>query len=127
MANPTDKKTLIAELAAARGELRGYTTALRHDLDFGARLKRSVRSHPAVWFGGAAVLGLLLSRISPGRRKAAVPSSILRSPKTAQAGKAAFALTALKFAFDFARPALLRWIKERYMSPSRGARRPQNE
>ena len=56
MADPTDKKILIAELAAARNELGGYTTALRHDLDFSAKLKRDVWTHPTVWFGGAAVL-----------------------------------------------------------------------
>lgn len=115
MAAPTDKKILIAELAAARGELRGYTTALRHDLDFGARLKRGVRTHPAAWFGGAAALGLLLSRLSPAHRKHAlkVPTSHAKIP--AHAGKAAFALTALKLGLDFAKPALLRWFKDRYL------------
>ena len=115
MADPTDKNILIAELAAARNELGGYTTALRHDLDFSAKLKRGVRMHPAVWFGGAALFGLLLSRISPTRRKPSAPTSFFRSQKTAQAGKAAFALTALKFGLDFAKPVLLRWLKDRYL------------
>lgn len=115
MADSTDKKILIAELAVARGELAGYTAALRHDLDFGARLKRGVRIHPAAWFSGAALLGLMLSRISLGRGKAAVKRSAFRSEKTTPAGKAAFALTALKFGLDFAKPALLRWLKDRYL------------
>ena len=123
MADSTDKKILTAELAAARSELVGYTTALRHDLDFGARLKRGVRTHPGVWFSGAALLGLLLSRVSPARRKVVVKRPAFRSPETATAGKAAFALTALKFALDFAKPALLRWFKDRYLSSARGSKR----
>lgn len=109
MANPPDRKDLIAELAA---------TALRHDLDFGAKLKRSFRANAVAWFGGAAVLGLLLSKLPPARRKVVIHGPALRSEPTAKAGKAAFALTALKFAFDFVKPALLRWVNARYLSRS---------
>ena len=123
MAGATDKKILIAELAAARGELAGYTAALRHDLDFGARLKRRLRTHPAAWFSGAALLGLLLSSLPRLRGKAAVKRPAFRPPETATAGKAAFALTALKFGLDFAKPALLRWFKARYLNPARGSQR----
>ena len=122
MANATDKETLIDELAVARGELGGYTAALRHDLDIGARLKRAFRAHPAMWFGGAALLGLLLSRAIPRREKVVIKRPVFRAKETAAAGKAAFALTALKFGLDFAKPVLLGWFKDRYFSRSRGAR-----
>ena len=122
MANATDKETLIDELAVARGELGGYTAALRHDLDIGARLKRTFRSHPATWFGGAALLGLLLSKALPRRGKVVIKRPAFSSKETAAAGKAAFALTALKFGLDFAKPVLLRWFRDRYLSRSRDAR-----
>ena len=124
MANRTDKKTLIAELAVARGELGACTAALRLDLDLGARLKRAFRAHPATWIGGAAVLGLLLTRAIPRREKVVIERPAFRSKETAAAGTAAFALTALKFGLDFAKPVLLRWFRDRYLGRSRDARDP---
>jgi len=118
MAESIDRKKLIAELAAARDTLTGYSTALRHDLDFGANLKRSLRVNPTAWFGGAALCGLLLSRLPPLRRKAVAKGPIFDRRQTEQAGKAAFALTALKIAFDFAKPAIFRWFQERYLHRS---------
>lgn len=115
MANPPDRKALIAELAASRAALTGYTTALRHDVAFGAKLKRSFHANRTAWLGGAAVFGLLLSRLPGSRRKV-----VIHAP-AAGAGKAAFALTALKVGLDFAKPALLRWLKDRWLSRS-GAR-----
>jgi len=116
MAESTDRKTLIAELANARDTLTGYTAALRHDMDFGANLKRRVRGNPTAWFGGAALFGLLLSRIPPLRRKPVVRGPIFARGQAEQAGKVAFGLTILKFVLDFARPTLLRWVKERYLN-----------
>lgn len=122
MANATDKKTLIDELAVARGELGGYTAALRHDLDLGARLKRAFRTHPAMWFGGAALIGLLLARAIPRREKVVIKRPVFHAKETAAASQVGFALAALKFGLDFAKPVLLRWFKDRYFSRSRGAR-----
>ena len=116
MANLPDRKELIAELAASRAALSGYSTALRHDFDFGAKLKRNFRVHPAAWIGGAALLGLLLSKLLPARRKVVIHGPAMGSQPAANAGKAAIALTALKFALDFAKPALLRWLTDRYVS-----------
>lgn len=113
MAHSAHKQTLIADLANARTELVGYGQALSHDLDVGAKLKRGLRENPAAWFGGAAVLGLLLSRITAPRRKVIVKSAGFRRSQTEQAGKAAFALTALKFGFDLVKPALFAWVKNR--------------
>jgi len=118
MAKPPDRKELIAELAASRAAFTGYTTALRHDFDLGSKLKRSFRGHPAAWIGGAALLGLLLSKLPPTCRKIGVRGPALHSQPAKNAGKAAFALTALKFTLDFAKPALLRWVTDRYMGRS---------
>lgn len=117
MAHAAEKQTLTAELAAAREELTGYTSALRRDCDFSSRLKAGVRRSPAAWYGGAALLGLLLSRLPARRQKVVVKGNLFRSrqAETAQnAGKAAFGLAALKIVIDLARPAIMAWVKDRY-------------
>ncbi|MEO6740890.1 MAG: hypothetical protein ABIP20_11595 [Chthoniobacteraceae bacterium] len=110
MANPPDHKALIAELAASRDSLTAYTTAIRHDLDFGAKVTRSFHGNQTAWLGGAALLGLLLSKLLPARRKVVIPTPV------AEVGKAAFALTALKFALNFAKPALFGWMRDRWLN-----------
>ena len=107
MAKPTDRKELIGELAASRAALTRCTTALRHDLDFGAKLKRGFHDNLGAWLGGAAVLGLFISRLPFGRRKVVGRGPAIRPETAAKAGTAAFALTALKFALVFAKPAFL--------------------
>jgi len=90
-----------------------YVTALRHDLNVVSRLKRSVRSNPLTWYAAAALLGLLLSTISLRRRKVVVKGRGSHSERPKQAGGAALALTALKFALDLAKPSLMRWVYDR--------------
>ena len=94
--------------------MSGCVTALRQDLDVGARIKRGVIRHPAVWFGGATVVGLLLSRIPASRRKVVVKGPAIRHAEAQKAGRAAFVLGALKIGFSFAKPALLSWAKARF-------------
>lgn len=113
MADTTDRKALIAELAASRAALTGYTAAVRHDLALGARLKRSFHANRTAWCGGAAVFGLLLSKLPSARRKV-----VIHAPPAAEAGKAALALTALKFALNFTKPALFGWVKDRWLARS---------
>ena len=110
MADPTRKQKLTAELDDARAQLGDYTTALKHDLNVGARLKSSMARHPAAWFGAAILGGLLLSRIPASRRKVVVKPSRSRQDQARKAGKGAIALTVLKFGLDFAKPALVRWF-----------------
>lgn len=90
-------------------------TALRHDLNLGSRLKAGVAGNPVLWFSGAAVVGLLISQIPPSRRKVVVKGPALHNDQAAKAGKAAFALTALKFALDYAKPAIVSWIKKKIL------------
>lgn len=116
MADSADQKRLTVELAAARGRMTGYVEALRHDLDFGARLKSGVAGNRIAWFAGAVVIGLLLSRIPPTRRKVVVKGPAFRSNQREKAGKAAMLLTVLKFGLDFAKPALVAWTKQRFFS-----------
>src|SRR5437867_2876642 len=70
MAGPTnpDKIALVAELATARSRLSETGAALRAALDVPSRAKESFRRHRPTWLGGAALLGLVLSKL-PTRRK----------------------------------------------------------
>lgn len=115
MVDPIDKNELTKELAAARVRLVGHAAALRHDLDLGARLKASVCAKPRTWFVASAVLGYLLTRVAPTRRKV-VKRPALRDGQVEKAGKAAMLLTVLKMVLDFAKPALFAWAKQRYYS-----------
>ena len=111
MANESRKQTLIDELQSARTQIACYATALRHDLNVTARLKSGVARNPVVWFGGAAVIGLLFSRILSSRRTVVLKGPAVGKEQVEKAGKAAFALTVLKLAFDFAKPALVNWVR----------------
>jgi len=59
------RSQLVAELDSSRRAIARDFSALRTELDFVEKSKRSVREHSFAWLGGAAVLGYVLS----GRRK----------------------------------------------------------
>ena len=112
MAQADDKTQLIADLARARAQISGQVVALRHDLDFPTRAKAAFKRGPLPWLGGAAVVGLILSRL-PGRKKTVVVPSRKGSQAEAAvetAGKYGLLLGALKVAFNLARPALTAWV-----------------
>ena len=112
MAEDQRKAELTAELARARSRIGANLGALRHDLDFPARVKALVLKHPAAWIGGATLLGVLLAR-RPARRKKSVAGRGGAEAKIAGAGKTGLLLGALKLAFDLARPALAKWAGRR--------------
>jgi hypothetical protein len=115
MAQDDDKAELIAQLAQARATISGNAVALRHDLDFPTRAKNAFKRSPVPWLGGAALLGLIVARL-PRRAKKVAPVSAKwkKEPIAEEAGKAGLALGILKIAFNFARPALIRWATQRF-------------
>jgi hypothetical protein len=112
MAEDRRKAELIAELARARARLTANAQGLRTELDFPTKARRAFTRHPAVWIGGAALLGLLVAKL-PARRKKGVVKRKGAEPVLEKAGQAGLLLGALKIAFDFARPALLKWATQR--------------
>lgn len=111
MADDPRKSELIAELARSRGELTRHARAAGRELDVAARLKASFQRHRLPWIAGAALLGLLLTRFP--RRRRSTPRTWRKPPPEAKAVKAGLLVTALKFAFDIARPALTKWVASR--------------
>ncbi len=123
MADEPRKQSLIAELATARSQLAAHTLGVRRGASISERLKRGVRDHLAVWFGSAMVVGLLLSRLVRTGPKVAVKGA--RKAQVEKAGKAAFGLTLLKFGLDFAKPAMLSWLKDRVLGGFSKHRKPR--
>jgi hypothetical protein len=111
MADPAKKQSLIREIQEARGQVAGNIVALKQDLSIGNRFRRSVRENPLAWYGSAALIGLLLSKIPPMGKKVVVPRPIFA--KEQKAGKAAMILGAIKIALDLGRPLIINWLKER--------------
>ncbi len=113
-----DKAELLAELAAARANIAATGTALhaasdriRHKFDIPARAKASFENHRSAWLSGAAIFGLLLSKL-PARKK-----TVFVEQATGATGKLATAWGFFKFASGLAKPFLgdlaAKWIAAR--------------
>jgi hypothetical protein len=110
-----DKEELIAELARARGRFSEKLVALRRDLDFSTRSKKAFKTNPLPWLAGAAIVGLLLARLT-SRKSAPKKTITFRSsaaPAVEKAGKAGLVLGLTKMVLDFARPAVTAWARKR--------------
>ncbi len=102
-----DKAALLAEIAAARARLvetgeglRAALECVRHKLDVPTRAKESFQENKPAWIGGAALVGLLLSKI-PARKKTVL---VERGLGIAAGGKLAMLWGAAKFAGAIAKP-----------------------
>lgn len=117
MAEQSRKQTLITELAAARTHLARDIIVVGEDMDFGARIESNYARHYSVWLSGAAILGLMLSRLLPSRGKGAVGPGY-RDYRVEKPGKAALIFTVLKFAVSLAKPALMNYLAKKTQTRS---------
>ncbi len=122
MAEQSGKKALVAELTQSRAQIAGCVVGLRADLDVGKKFRATVNRNRLAWFSGAAVLGLLLSKIPARRSKDQGRASPLVTKKQESAGKAALLVAGLKFALDLAKPSLIKWARNRLADRVRGRR-----
>lgn len=93
-----------AEIEASRRAIRRDYSALRGELDFVAKAKHSIASHPLPWLGGSALAGWILSgRKRPGGRR-------LKPGEAAQPAKRftilGILLALAKWVFPLIRPQL---------------------
>ena len=120
--NTEEKAALIAEIEAAREKIAGTGASLksagesvRRTFDIPSRAKESFAEHRPAWLGGAALVGLLLSKL-PARQK-----TVFVEAATGAAGFASGKLGALwgvaKFAGGLAKPFLsdmaAKWVASR--------------
>jgi hypothetical protein len=123
MADETLKQSLINELALARSQFGVSKTELREDLAVGKKLKRQLHRNPVPWFAGAAVVGLLLSKLPPMRRKVVVKGPKSNKSSQKEMGKAGIAVALLNFALQLAKPTLLKIVRDRMTAPFRARNR----
>lgn len=69
-----DKATISKQLAEARRDFSRGMDGVVWEANVGRKIKHAVKSKPAVWIGGAAALGFVLSQFR-GRRKPKVAES----------------------------------------------------
>src|SRR5215217_4498298 len=119
------KAELIAELDRARVRATANTQALRMDFAFKPRLRRAFQRNRTAYLGGAALFGLLLSKIPPRTKKVKVKvkawpwSRDKEQMKTA--GKAGIMFALLKLALDLAKPSMVTWETCKISGASAGA------
>jgi hypothetical protein len=111
MMPPDDKAELLAQIAASRarlaaaaGGLRDAGEGVKRSLDVPARVSDSFRKHRPAWLGGAALLGILLSKL-PARKKTVYVDRD-NGELLGKAAKAGFAWGAVKTIAGLARPLL---------------------
>lgn len=95
---------LRQEIAASRAAIRQDFSALRDELDFAAKAKRSVARNPVPWLGGAAFLGFLLSGRKRAKSRSRKGDAIQEPAKKLTV--LGVLLAAARFLLPLARPAL---------------------
>jgi hypothetical protein len=117
MADQALKQSLINELAIARSQFGVNKAELREDLAVGKKFRRQLHRNPVPWFAGAALVGLLLSKLPPMRRKVVVNPPKIRRQRAEEMGKAGIVVALLNFALQLAKPTLIKLIVERLKFP----------
>lgn len=97
---------LRREIDASRRAIQGDYSALRTEMDFGAKTRQAISSRPGPWLGGAALLGYILS----GRKRARAAKPRKGEPALAKPAKKltflGIVLTVARLIFPFIRPAV---------------------
>ena len=106
--NSVRKAAIIAELERARAQMSAHSEGARAHTDMGGKLRDGFNRHRGAWLGGAALVGLALV---PRPKKIVVSKRDGKRMK--EAGKAGFALGAVKLALDIAKPLILAWATKR--------------
>jgi len=115
MASDPSEKILTEELALQRAKMTAQMAVLREKLDVPAQVKKKFSKHPAVWFAGAAVLGLVIAQIPRSRKSRReieyVAPEVRAAKAKSQPLRNTLVLMALKSAADYAKPMLMDWAK----------------
>jgi len=110
----TAKDQILEELRRSRAAIARDAAAVANEINLASKLKKSVRTRPVAWLGGAAALGWILA--GPKTRvvtKTGKGKSSDRPEKSRPAGFWGLLLGLFKIAIPLARPALTAYAARR--------------
>jgi hypothetical protein len=112
---PADNKSideLRAEIAGSRERVGRDLCALRHELDFPAKFRRSFREQTVSWITAAAAVGALIA-LAPMRKKKIYVDAKNSRKSQKKLVETGLALAALKVVASLARPVIVEFVKNR--------------
>jgi hypothetical protein len=100
------------EIARSRQRVTEDLRRVRADLDFPRKLRKSFRTQPVLWIGGAVVIGAVLTALSRGGKKIYFP---VKASAKAQNKFVAMgvALGALRLATNLLKPVIVSFIAKK--------------
>lgn len=115
----TSKQEILAELRRSRAAIARDTASIAEQLDIVSKIRRSVKTRPLAWLGGAAALGYILA--GPKTRKTpktiptkkGVKSAKNAATRTERRGFFSILFHLAKFLFPLLRPALSAYAAQR--------------
>ena len=102
---------LKEEIATTRERMTRNLRSVRYELDMPRKIRRSVRSQPVLWVGGAIVLGAVVAALSHGRKIANVAAKSTKPPKNVMA--VGLTLGALKIAAQVLKPVVIKLVEKK--------------
>ena len=106
---PADE--LRDEIAESRQVVTRNLRGLRYELDFPRKIRRSLRTQPLIWIGGAVAIGAVLIILSSGKRVVNVATKSTKpSNKLLTMG---FALGALRIASELVKPVVIKFVERK--------------
>jgi hypothetical protein len=112
---PTDQ--LKEEIAQSRQRLAQNLRGLRYELDFPRKIRRSFRTQPLLWIGGAVAIGAVLMILSSGKKIVNVAAKQTKpSNKLLAMG---FALGALRIASELVKPVIVKTLERKLTGAGR--------
>src|ERR1700719_1250789 len=104
---------LRAEIAGSRERVGRDLCGLRHELDFPAKFRRSLREQTVSWISAAAAVGALIA-LAPMRKKKIYVDAGSRRKGDKKLMETGLALAALKLVGNLARPVIMEFVKNRF-------------
>jgi hypothetical protein len=115
---------LIDEIERSRQRLSRNLLALRDELDFPGKIRRSFRRQPAVWIAAATALGLFFTFVSRGKKKIYVDQKTGRKSKIRPI-EAGFVLGVLRIAAGLLKPVIVKFAARKMGDYASGRHSPR--
>ena len=113
----SDKEKLLEELHLSRRAMARDAAAVVDEINLASKFKKSVRTRPLAWLGGAAALGYILAgpktRIVTKPTQAKPANTSEKSGHGAPVGFWGIVIALFKFVLPLARPALSAYAARR--------------